>query len=308
MIKLHITDETSVLKSVVLGTATQLGGTPSVEEAYDPKSLENIEKGTYPTESDLSDEMEMFKVVMEKYGIEVFRPELLEGVHQVYARDIGFVIGDKFVVSNILEERSKEIGGINKLLERISADQIIRPPQYARIEGGDVMPWFDKIFVGYSEESDFSKYKVSRTNLAGIEFLQKTFKDHEVVPFELIKSDTHPRENALHLDCCFQPIGTNDAILYRPGFKNSKDVDYLFTEFGKDHIIEIDQDQMYKMASNIFSISPTTIISEKGFPRINAELRSRGYIVEEIKYSETGKMGGLFRCSTLPLNRTNSHE
>jgi N-dimethylarginine dimethylaminohydrolase len=304
MLKLHITNETSTLKSVVLGTAKQLGGTPATEEAYDPKSLENIQKGTYPDESDLTEEMESLGAVLEKYGVEVFRPEVLNGVHQVYARDIGFVIGEKFVVSNILEERTKEIGGIDKLLDLISKDQIVRLPKYARIEGGDVMPWFDKIFVGYSEDADFSKYKVSRTNKAGVEFLERTFKDYQVIPFELVKSDTLPRENALHLDCCFQPIGTKEAILYRGGFKNQKDVDFLIDTFGLEHIIEIDQDQMYRMASNIFSVSPEIIISEIGFVKINAELRSRGYIVEEIKYSETGKMGGLFRCSTLPLNRS----
>ena len=33
--------------------------------------------------------------------------------------------------------------------------------------------------------------------------------------FELQKSDTNAYENALHLDCCFQPIGTNSAILMK---------------------------------------------------------------------------------------------
>ena len=57
------------------------------------------------------------------------------------------------------------------------------------------------------------------------------------------------------------------------------------------------------MNSNIFSISEDVIISETGFSRLNNQLRKRGFFVEEVPYSEIGKMSGLFRCSTLPLLR-----
>jgi N-dimethylarginine dimethylaminohydrolase len=57
------------------------------------------------------------------------------------------------------------------------------------------------------------------------------------------------------------------------------------------------------MNSNIFSISPEVIISEKGFNRLNNELRKRGFTVEEVSYAEISKMEGLLRCSTLPLRR-----
>ena len=52
-----------------------------------------------------------------------------------------------------------------------------------------------------------------------------------------------------------------------------------------------------------FSISEKVIISEKGFIRLNNELRKRGFIVEEIHFSEIAKMEGLLRCSTIPLIR-----
>ena len=57
------------------------------------------------------------------------------------------------------------------------------------------------------------------------------------------------------------------------------------------------------MNSNIFSISKNVIVSEKGFTRLNNELRKKGFIVEEIQYSEIAKMEGLLRCSTMPLIR-----
>ena len=47
----------------------------------------------------------------------------------------------------------------------------------------------------------------------------------------------------------------------------------------------------------------TYIISEKGFIRLNNELRKRRFIVEEVPYAEIAKMEGLLRCSTMPLIR-----
>ena len=134
--------------------------------------------------------------------------------------------------------------------------------------------------------------------------LQKTFPKRTVVSFELNKSDTDPRTNALHLDCCFQPIGKNQALLYRGGFKNEDDVQFMLDYFGAENIIELNHDEMYHMTSNVFSISTNVIVSEKRFSRLNNELRKRGFTVEEIQFAEVGKMSGLLRCSTLPLRRT----
>jgi hypothetical protein len=50
MLKLNVKNETSRLRAVVLGTALSNGETPSIAEAYDPKSLEHILAGTYPVE------------------------------------------------------------------------------------------------------------------------------------------------------------------------------------------------------------------------------------------------------------------
>ena len=42
MLQLHVKNETSRLRAVVLGTAESNGPAPKAHEAYDPKSLENI--------------------------------------------------------------------------------------------------------------------------------------------------------------------------------------------------------------------------------------------------------------------------
>ncbi len=303
MIKINIPNETSLLKAVILGIGESLGGIPTLAEAYDPKSREHILAGTFPTEESVLGEIEAFAAVLKKYDVQVYRPRNIEDCNQVFSRDIGFVIDGKCIVPNILEKRSKETEGIKHIFEQIDPEEVVFAPINTRMEGGDVMPWNEYLFVGYSKEEDFQKYEVSRTNAAGVSFLQKTFPNRTVKAFELKKSDTNAKDNALHLDCCFQPIGINQAIIYKGGFKNESDYDFLVDYFGEENIIEITRDEMYEMNSNVFSISPKVIVSEKSFIRLNTALRKRGFTVEEVKYSETSKMEGLLRCSTLPLLR-----
>jgi N-dimethylarginine dimethylaminohydrolase len=129
MLRLNINDEISPLKAVVLGTAKSSGPTPKPEEAYDPKSLEHILAGNYPKEADMIQEMEAFAAVFEKYGVKVYRPEVLEQCNQIFSRDIAFVIEDKLVVANILPEREKEVEAILHVLDKIDEGHILHPPE-----------------------------------------------------------------------------------------------------------------------------------------------------------------------------------
>jgi len=303
MLKLHITDEISRLRAVVLGTAKSNGPTPKLQDAYDPKSAEHIWAGTYPVEADMVVEMDAVAKVFEKYGVQVFRPEIIKDYNQIFARDIAFVIDDLFIKGNILEDRSKEIQALQYVLDQIDPAKIIEFPEYAHIEGGDVMPWNDYIFVGTFKDKDYRKYITARTNIEAVQHLQDLFPNKKVVSFSLKKSNFDPRENALHLDCCFQPLGMGKAIIHKEGFLIEEEYEWLVKFFGKENCFHITKQEMYDMNSNIFSISPEVVISEKNFTRLNTWLREQGFTVEEVPYAEIAKQEGLLRCSTMPLIR-----
>jgi N-dimethylarginine dimethylaminohydrolase len=302
-LQLHIKDEISRLRTVVLGIANSNGPTPTIEDCYDPKSVEHILAGTYPKEQDMTVEMDAFQKVLEKYDVKVFRPTVLENTNQIFARDIGFVVDNKFIKSNILPDRESEFHAIDYILDTISPDNIIIPPEEVHIEGGDVMPWNDYIFVGVYSGDDYADFITARTNKEAIIFLKKLFPNKIVKPFELKKSNNNAKENALHLDCCFQPIGKGKAILHKNGFLIEEEYQFSVNFFGKENIFEITKEEMYDMNSNIFSISEDVIVSEKNFTRLNNWLRNEGFTVEEIPYAEIAKQEGLLRCSTLPLIR-----
>ena len=303
MIKLNVKNETDRLVSVILGSGNNCGGIPQLEDCIDPKSIENVKNGTFPVEKDIVKEINNLARVFKSYKINVFRPENIKGLNQIFSRDVAFVIDSKFCIANVIWNRIEEFNGIKHILNQIPLNSIVKIPFDVRIEGGDVMLCDKYVFVGYSEKEDFKKYKVARTNKEGVEFLKINFPNKKIKEFELNKSDNNPKVNALHLDCCFQPIGKKMAIIYDKGFKNKSDLEFLEHYFGNDNIIRISEEEMYNMHSNIFSISPEIIITGKGFTRLNNELTTRGFKVEEVAYAEIAKMGGLFRCSTIPLLR-----
>lgn len=303
MLKLNIKNETSCLRAVVLGSATSNGPTPKAEEAYDPKSLEHILAGTYPKESDMVAEREAFKKVLDKYNVTVFRPELIENYNQIFTRDIGFVIDDVFIKSNILPERERELEAIQYVIDQIDPAKVVRPPEEVHIEGGDVMLWGNYIFIGTYKGSDYKDYITARTNWQGVEYIRQLFPNKIVKEFDLVKSKIEARDNALHLDCCFQPVGADKGIIYKRGFREEADYLFLVNLFGKENLFHITRDEMYNMNSNVFSIAPNVVVSERNFTRLNNWLRANDFVVEEIPYAEIAKQEGLLRCSTLPLIR-----
>ena len=165
------------------------------------------------------------------------------------------------------------------------------------------MPHGDYIFVGTYRGEDYADYITARTNKAAVDFLQETFPNKIVKSFNLRKSNTVAEDNALHLDCCFQPIGKGKCIIHKNGFLDIEEYEWLINHFGIANCFQIDKQEMYHMNSNIFSISEDVIISEKNFTRLNTWLRAQGFTVEEVPYFEISKQEGLLRCSTLPLIR-----
>ena len=269
MLNLNVVDETAPLKAVVLGTAESCGPTPKPEEAYDPKSLEHIIGGYLSERSRYGQGngciCQSFSKIRGTIVSTFCNPE---DCNQIFSRDIAFVIEDKIFHANILPDREREFEAIQHVLDKIEPSKIIRPPEEVHIEGGDVMPWHDYIFVGTYTGPDYPDYITARTNKEAVEFLQEQFPDKNVKSFELRKSNTNAKENALHLDCCFQPVGKDKAIIHKNGFLVEEEYQWLVDFFGKEKVFEINADEMYQMFSNVFSISPEVVVSEKNFTQI----------------------------------------
>ena len=105
------------------------------------------------------------------------------------------------------------------------------------------------------------------------------------------------------MDCCFQTIGPDKAIICPDGFKNKEDYEFLINFFGRKNVFLANSRESFLLTSNVFVISPEVVVSNKGFKRLNKWLEEKGILVEKVNYSDVSKMSGLLRCSTLPLYR-----
>ena len=248
-------------------------------------------------------EMSAVMAVFQKYEVEVFRPSIIENCNQIFARDIAFVIDNKFIKSNILPDRAEEYEALEGLLKDINPENLIELPEDCHAEGGDVILCDDYIFIGVYSGSDYADYITARTNIQAAEAIQKLFPLKTVKTFELRKSNSNSLENALHLDCCFQPLGNGKALIHDRGFLDKSDFEWLLHFFGKDNVFIATPEEMTQMNCNVFSISKDVVISEQNFIRLNTWLTAQGFTVEKVPYAEISKQGGLLRCSTLPLNR-----
>ena len=301
---LNITNETGKLKSVVLGMPNSMGNPHSLEDSYDAKSYHSLENGIYPSEEGIIHEMSAFEKVLRKHEVEVYRPNLIKEDNQVFARDVAFVIEDKMIISNIIQDRYDEQDAYRKIFARVGWKKIINLPDSAHIEGGDVIVWNDFLFIGTCFSEDYRNYKTARTNEYAIEILKEYFPKKRIIDLELKKNDTDPFKGILHLDCTFNPIGKDKCIIYKDGFVDESDYRLLLDIFGEENCFQVTQQEMFEMNPNIFSISPEIVVSDSTFTRLNNHLRNEwGMTVEEIPYREISKMGGLLRCSTLPLVR-----
>ncbi len=289
--RIYLRDEMAPLESVVLG----IGQNRGVARDINPTMRKHLQNNTAPTEEAIVREIKTFEQVLVQNGVEVLRPKDLPGVEQIFTRDIGFIIEDYFFVASMKHKvRQEEINGINYLLQNVESEKVIYMPPGALAEGGDVILYGDHLFVGISD----------RTNEAGATFLREFFPNKTVVSLDLVVDQNDSNRNILHLDCTFQPIGADQAILYKNGFL--KQPDELLDLFPPDRCIEVNLEEKNLMFPNVFSIAPDKIVIERNFHRLKEELLNRNFEVFEVDYAETSKLSGLLRCSTMPLKRKKS--
>ena len=283
---LCVTSETGRLRSVIIGYPDNFHQVP-------PAIINETQKQYYfgpnrPTRQQVMAELNGFKATLAQHQVEVLQPVPLAGVpDQLMTRDIGVVIGDTFVVTQMARQsRRDEWLGLLPILDKIGTQRIVKVPDGIVLEGGDVIVDNGRIFVGLSQ----------RTGADGAAFLAGTFPQFEVVPVPL--KQLADGEDVLHLDCSFVPVGTSHALIYPAGLAEMPSA--IAEQYA---LIEVTKAEQQILATNVLSISPTQVIARQQAARVNAEMRQRGLTVIELPFNDPPKTGGSFRCCSLPLWR-----
>ncbi len=204
---------------------------------------------------------------------------------QVFTRDIGFTLGHTIVVAKMESDiRQGEEDVLKQWLEdeEISYYNLL----HDRIEGGDVLIDGETVFVGLSH----------RTSKSAAELLDQLLPQFKVIPVPF-------KERFLHLDCIFNPVSPNLALVYPEAL--TKEMYGLLA--AKYELIEVTKEEQFTLGTNVLSIGNKKILSLPVNKNINQALRTRGFDVIEVDITEIIKSGGSFRCCTLPLLRTPSN-
>lgn len=282
-------NETDKLKKVVIGRWEDYCSDRSYVEIVNEEQKKGL-----PDTRELSPEFQAFKHALEDHGVEVLVPEYVGKFvyDQLTPRDIGITIGEKFVVCNMVKKsRRYEVTGIFPFINAMHGDEpsILVPDNGVLLEGGDIIVDKGHIFAGISQ----------RTNEAGFEFLKKHFgSGFSVVP--VYCQSLSEGENVLHLDCTFNPVGENHALIYIDGFRDvPKEIKEHY------HLIEVSSAEQAELATNVISLDKTTVISRdhEACHRVNNKMRDAGITVIELPFNGAPSTGGSFRCCTLPLVR-----
>lgn len=295
--KRNIPSEWHPLRRVIVGHGRSMGPEPTVDSAYDPTSRHHLRQGTYPTPDQVEAELDGLASAMKRHGVDVLRPVDTPDLNQVFARDVGMVIGDQFFRANMIEDRSAEWSGIQSLID----DPVTLIPDDVRMEGGDVLVLPDALVVGVTRDPDQLALQTARTHASAVPFLKSHFPDREVLTAELHKNDQHPVGCSLHLDCAYMPLGGGQAILCREAFRH--EAERLAIELRHTDIVAITPEEAALLQSNLLHLAPDTLLIDPRFRRLAGVLEQWDYTLVPISMEHVGRMGGLFRCSTLPLLR-----
>ena len=98
----------------------------------------------------------------------------------------------------------------------------------------------------------------------------------------------------------FRLVG-GEAIVCRGAFLKEDQLNALLSRFS--HVIDISVQEAAELQSNLLHLDDTLLIDPR-FKRLSGILSDRGYRLLPVQMDQVGKMGGLFRCTTLPLLRT----
>ena len=225
-----------------------------------------------------------FVRLLREHGVEVeLVPAHADLPYQHATRDVGTVIGDTIVLSNLKEpSRQLEAELTRPYLEKYGL-RVITPDQ-GFVEGGDVVVDGKRLWVGIG----------LRTDERGADFLYRTFgRDYEVIPLRFGARYTH-------LDTVFGALSRGVAIVFEPAFEPES---LAKIREAYPELVSLTDKEQTNAGANVLPIDPQTIVAIAENASVNTQLARLGFDVITLPYSEIIKTGGSVRCDTLPVER-----
>jgi N-dimethylarginine dimethylaminohydrolase len=227
-----------------------------------------------------------FLRLLEFNGVQLLRPDTqADAFCQVFTRDPCFAVGGTLFLGSLRDRyRHAEVAGLVGIGQEASAVASLWGDG-AVIEGGDVFVLDEgrTVLVGMHRH----------TNEAGLRHLAA----HVMGQGSEVVAVPH---KALHLDCCFAPLPNGEALVAA-----DKLTDVARERLGRRfRLQELDRTEAaLHLAANLLWLDARRVVSGVAARKTNELLRTRGFEVYELDFSQLVCMWGSFRCVTCPLVR-----
>lgn len=227
-------------------------------------------------------EQQAFVDLLERHGARVlWAAPLPECPLQLNTRDVGVVVGNRYVEGRMRRPvRAREPEAVRELVASFAGERAAITDGY--LEGGDVLVDGRNVFIGVGE----------RTDGAGAAELRAILGEGYAVHVLRLA----PR--ILHLDVVLNLLPGKLALIYPGGL-----VDVPGSLRRAYDLVEVTADEQDRLATNVLGLDERTVVADERNERIASILASRGLDVRVLPFAEATKIGGSFRCSTLPLVR-----
>jgi N-dimethylarginine dimethylaminohydrolase len=232
----------------------------------------------------LVEEQRRFAEILEENSVEVlWAAEMPDRPLQLNTRDIAAVAGSHCLVANMrFPIRAPEIDAALPLIERFSGQ--VSKVDAAGFEGGDVIVDGDDVYVGLGQ----------RTDPASVEQIEALLHGSGLVVHPVPLAD-----DVLHLDVVLNLTSSGFALVHSASFTAGVPEGIA----SRYELIEATEEEYDQLGINVFTVRPGLVVVDSRNPGIEESLRSRGLNTIGVDFTDTTKIGGSFRCMTLPLRR-----
>ena len=289
--QVRIDDEFSPLKSVIVHDASNARDIEP-EELFEYLLIAEERGQKHPEAGPVSgvavqQEIARFRELLMSRGVELLMPDpVANAMSQVFTRDPAFVIGQTMFIGSMFDDyRSVELDGLDRIRTRLPRAIDLRDEGVA-VEGGDIMV-LDRgrtVLIGTN----------TNTNDAGFNVLSAHLKKSGAKVVRV-------PHRSLHLDCCLAPLPDGSALIHGRGLSKQA-FPVLKTVF--KNLIPLDRTESERyLAANLLWLDPENVVSSNQAKKTNDRLRSLGYKVQSLNFSNVKRMWGSFRCVTCPIRR-----
>ncbi len=200
----------------------------------------------------------------------------------VFTANAGLIYGNRFFSSRFRHGVRQGESPLFEAWASAEGFEVEILPESHYFEGaGDALFCGETLFAGYRFRSEVKSHQWIAGRL-GV----------EVLPLELVD----PR--FYHLDTCFCPLSTDEAIYY-PG---------AFDDYGRSvlksrvaRLIEVSADEASGFTCNAVVVGRSVVLNA-GTPRLSRSLADAGYQVRPLTLTEFIKSGGSAKCLTLRID------